>query len=78
MNVAFTFQEGTMYLLWSRGTETLSFPMDIDQTANADGRRKRADHSHTMQGMQKNDGTVMVQLLRADKLEIPEKYENRI
>lgn len=61
-----------MYILWSRGIEALEFPMDIG--INSTNRRKREDHSHVIENIGINDGTLMVQLLRADKLQVPEKY----
>lgn len=54
-----------MYILWSRGSEPLEFPMNIENPAGS--RKKRESHAHG------SDGTIMAQLLRADKLEIPEK-----
>lgn len=61
-----------MYILWSRGSEILNFPMDyeINGTSN---RHKREGHSHSPHRSGANDGLVMAQLLRADKLVIPER-----
>lgn len=79
---ATTAQEGTMYLLWSRGSEALNFPMDYDvngtTTTAASYRPKREAHSshphlHSPHRIGINDGLVMAQLLRADKLVIPER-----
>lgn len=61
-----------MYLLWSRGSQELSFPMDYERNGTI-GRRKRESSHHGIHGVGANDGTIMVQLLRADKLVVPEK-----
>lgn len=68
----FHMHEGTMYLLWSRGTQELTFPMDYE-TNGTHARRKRESAHHGIHGGGVNDGTVMAQLLRADKLVVPEK-----
>lgn len=66
-----------MYVIWSRGNEPLDFPIDTQD--NVISRRKRETHSHITTHSQAipetnlDHGTVMVQLLRADKLEIPER-----
>lgn len=65
--------EGTMYLLWSRGSHELEFPMEYE-TNGTIVRRKRESTHHGIHGVGANDGTIMVQLLRADKLDVPEKY----
>lgn len=63
-----------MYVLWSRGFEPLAFPMEITINNTNQGRGKREVHSHSSSTTtNQNDGIVMVQLIRADKLEIPEK-----
>lgn len=72
----FNMHEGTMYILWSRGSEILNFPMDYETnttTINAVHRHKREGHSHSPHRAGINDGLVMAQLLRADKLVIPER-----
>lgn len=71
-------QEGTMYILWSRGSEILNFPMDYETnttTISTAHRHKREGHSHSHSPHRTgaNDGLVMAQLLRADKLVIPER-----
>lgn len=66
----FSMHEGTMYLLWSRGDEMLEFPMPYARD-NGTERRKRQVHGHFYSS--ENEGIVMAQLLRADKLDIPEK-----
>lgn len=72
-------QEGTMYILWSRGSEILNFPMDYETNATTTiataHRHKREGHSHSHSPHRTgaNDGLVMAQLLRADKLVIPER-----
>lgn len=64
-----------MYLLWSRGFDDITFPMLI--TTNSSVKRtKRAAHAHAHvhnYNQMVNDGMLMAQLLRADKLEIPER-----
>lgn len=50
--------EGTMYILWARGMEELSLEGSAMPTPNT---------TH-------DEGMHMVQLLRADALDIPEKY----
>lgn len=67
-----------MYLLWSRGSEALNFPMDYDVNGTAQHRSKREphtshSHSHSPHRIGINDGLAMAQLLRADKLVIPER-----
>lgn len=65
-----------MYILWSRGSEILNFPMDYDtntSSINTVHRHKREGHSHSPHRAGANDGLAMVQLLRADKLVIPER-----
>lgn len=69
----FHMHEGTMYLLWSRGSQDLTFPMDYETNATIVRREKRESSHHRIYGVGANDGTVMVQLLRADKLVVPEK-----
>lgn len=64
--------EGTMYLLWSRGSQALTFPMEYETNETIPRRKRESSHSG-LHGGGVNDGTVMVQLLRADKLEVPEK-----
>lgn len=71
-------QEGTMYILWSRGSEILNFPMDYETNTTSIAtahRHKREGHSHSQSPHRigANDGLVMAQLLRADKLVIPER-----
>lgn len=63
-----------MYILWSRGSEILNFPMDYETNTTAH-RHKREGHSHSHSPHRTgaNDGLVMAQLLRADKLVIPER-----
>lgn len=60
-----------MYIIWSRGDDQLIFPIDTQE--NKPGRNKRETHSPPIPAVDEDHGTVMVQLLRADKLEIPEK-----
>lgn len=60
-----------MYVIWSRGDEPLNFPIDTQE--NTISRTKRAMHSHSIPETDEDHGTIMVQLLRADKLEIPER-----
>lgn len=67
----FPMHEGTMYLLWSRGIEQLEFPMSYNRNNETATRDKREVHKHSHDAS--NDGVVMAQLLRADKLEIPER-----
>lgn len=67
-----------MYLLWSRGYDDITFPMIISTNASAK-RAKRAAHGHShvqMDSQAASDGMLMAQLLRADKLEIPEKLSS--
>lgn len=63
-----------MYVIWARGFEDINLPMDI--WTRSTHRHKRDDHS--LQSNQladsENTGIVMVQLLRADKLKIPERF----
>lgn len=61
-----------MYILWSRGSEILNFPMDYEINGTSQ-RHKREGHSHSPHRSGVNDGLVMAQLLRADKLVIPER-----
>lgn len=62
-----------MYILWSRGSTDLNFPLEIPSNGSQ-RRAKREASTHTHGGDSDiNDGMVMAQLLRADKLEIPEK-----
>lgn len=67
-----------MYILWSRGSEILNFPMDYERNGTSH-RHKREGHSeshmqsHSPHRNDANNGLVMTQLLRADKLVIPEK-----
>lgn len=63
-----------MYILWSRGSQTLNFPMDYEINGTSSHRHKREQHSHSHSPHRTgiNDGLVMAQLLRADKLIIPE------
>lgn len=68
----FHMHEGTMYLLWSRGSQELTFPMEYERNDTI-GRRKREISHHGIHGVGANDGTIMAQLLRADKLAVPEK-----
>lgn len=67
-----------MYILWSRGEEILNFPMDyeLNGTSQQNQRHKREGHSHSHSPHRSgaNDGLVMAQVLRADKLVIPERY----
>lgn len=67
-----------MYILWSRGSDLLSFPMDYDSSANETSDRSKRDehrhlHLHSPHHQSENGGLVMAQLLRADKLVIPER-----
>lgn len=62
-----------MYILWSRGAEILNFPMDYEVNGTSSHRNKREGHSHSPHRNGPNDGLVMAQLLRADKLVIPER-----
>lgn len=65
-----------MYILWSRGSSLLNFPMDYEisnETLPTSHRHKRDSHSHSPHRHSDNDGLVMAQLLRADKLVIPER-----
>lgn len=57
-----------MYILWSRGSSDLIFPMEIMANDSTLHRAKRDVHRQS-----DDDGMVMAQLLRADNLEIPEK-----
>lgn len=62
-----------MYILWSHGSNELNFPMEI--STNDSRRRAKRDvlsHKHSDE-YDRNDGMIMAQLLRADKLDIPEK-----
>lgn len=62
-----------MYILWSHGMNDLNFPMEISMN-DTRRRAKRDAHVHRHgEDADRNDGMVMAQLLRADKLEIPEK-----
>lgn len=61
-----------MYILWSRGSQILNFPMDYETNETVQ-RHKREGHSHSPHHTGTNDGLVMAQLLRADKLVIPER-----
>lgn len=63
-----------MYVIWARGYEDISLPMDI--WTRSTHRNKRDDHSqHSSHSADtENTGIVMVQLLRADKLKIPERF----
>lgn len=63
-----------MYILWSRGVEILNFPMDYEINGTSSNRQKREGHSHSSPHRNgANDGLVMAQVLRADKLVIPER-----
>lgn len=65
-----------MYILWSRGSEILNFPMDYESNTTSTtttNRHKREGHSHSPHRTGADDGLVMAQLLRADKLVIPER-----
>lgn len=62
------FQEGTMYVIWSRGDEQLIFPIDTQES-----KLDRNKRESPIPKIDKDHGMVMVQLLRADKLEIPER-----
>lgn len=63
-----------MYILWSRGSDILNFPLDYEINGTSH-RHKREGHSHSHSPHRNgaNDGLVMAQLLRADKLVIPER-----
>lgn len=61
-----------MYILWSRGSQILNFPMEYE-TNETIHRHKREGHSPSPHRTSANDGLVMAQLLRADKLVIPER-----
>lgn len=60
-----------MYILWSRGSSDLIFPMEISGNDSL----HRAKRDTNMHQHSDDDGMVMAQLLRADKLDIPEKYD---
>lgn len=68
----FHMHEGTMYLMWSRGSQELIFPMEYETNATV-GRHKRDTMQHSIQSAGANDGMVMAQILRADKLVVPER-----
>lgn len=58
-----------MYILWSRGSNILDFPMDYEINGTTHRiKRGESPHHHS-----DNDGLIMAQLLRADKLVIPER-----
>lgn len=70
----FRLQEGTMYLLWSRGSDILNFPMNYEMNETSPPSEHEAHNLHSPHRNSDNDGLIMAQLLRADKLVIPERY----
>lgn len=67
-----------MYILWARGSDPLVFPMNYDNVNKTSSHphnppHKRQGHSHSPHRTNENEGLVMAQLLRADKLTIPER-----
>lgn len=68
-----------MYIIWSRGSDRLIFPMDynVNETSHRHKREENTHvHSHSGSPVRTgiNDGLVMTQLLRADKIVVPERY----
>ncbi|KAJ6638977.1 Tyramine beta-hydroxylase [Pseudolycoriella hygida] len=68
----FDFHEGTMYVLWSQTNETVDIAQNSEIAPKSIMRENFSSH-HANMSSANNGGMVMVQLLRADKLEIPEK-----
>lgn len=62
-----------MYVLWSQTNETLDFSQNLESTPKASIMRENFSSYHRNSSNVNTSGMVMVQLLRADKLEIPEK-----
>lgn len=63
-----------MYVLWSQTNETLDFSQNSEMTPKSSIMRDNNFSSYHGNSSNVNTGgMVMVQLLRADKLEVPEK-----
>lgn len=62
-----------MYVLWSQTNETVDFSHNSDVTPKTTIMREKFSSMHTNSSNLNTSGMVMVQLLRADKLEIQEK-----
>lgn len=62
-----------MYILWSQTNETLDFSQNSEITPKTSIMKENFSSYHKNTSNSNTSGMVMVQLLRADKLEIPEK-----
>lgn len=62
-----------MYVLWSQTNETVDFSQNSESTPKSSIMRETFSSYHKNSSTLNTSGMVMVQLLRADKLEIPEK-----
>lgn len=62
-----------MYVLWSQTNSTLDFSHTSDVTPKTSIMQENFSSHHKNTSNMNLSGMVMVQLLRADKLEIPEK-----
>lgn len=67
-----------MYLIWSRGSDILNFPMNYEINETSHHSEHEAHNLHSPHRNGDNDGLLMAQLLRADKLVIPERYRTDI
>lgn len=64
-----------MYVLWSQTNETVDFSQNSEVTPETSIMRENFSSMHRNSSNLNTSGMVMVQLLRADKLEIPEKLK---
>lgn len=62
-----------MYILWLQTNETLEFSHNSEITPKSSIMKENFSSYHKNTSTLNTSGMVMVQLLRADKLEIPEK-----
>ncbi|XP_037025941.1 tyramine beta-hydroxylase [Bradysia coprophila] len=69
----FDFHEGTMYVLWSQTNDTVNFSQNSEATPQTSIMKENFSTQHRKSSSLNTSGMVMGQLLRADKLEIPEK-----
>lgn len=62
-----------MYVLWSQTNETVDFSQNSETRPKTSIMRENFSSYHKNASNLSTSGMIMVQLLRADKLEIPEK-----
>lgn len=62
-----------MYVLWSQTNETVNFSQDPEASPQTSIMKENFSSQHKNSSDLNAGGMVMLQLLRADKLEIPEK-----